>query len=610
MYLSEIGVRGFRASATSEIRCRFPGRFSVIVGANSAGKTTVCDGLSLSHAHVFPQINRPNAASLGPTPREVEVAFAFEADGQEGPAGELLQKAAMPAPSWTRQLERNMGRVSARSLMMNESFDAIEAPRMIYLPAMRNPVDELARREARILVELLRAEQQARSGHRNLADVRALASRLLETLVAHDLLSSVETRVRSHLHALTSGVSKQFPFIGGQHVDDTYLARVIEFMLSSVDTRLDATRLELSGLGYVNLLHIAVTLAAIPDSTRQTIADDDPLNDSVLDDAERIKQAEAEAESAEDSFFPDAFHVTVVIEEPEAHLHPQLQTGLVRYLQDTVKSRPEVQVILTTHSGTIISCCEPEELVVLRRTDTGVLCRDIASIPLAAKLKTRTLQMAKLHMDATRSASLFGEREVLVEGITDAILVRQLGRAWALNDDDKLRFIDALTITPVGTKVGRWPVDLLATQGFEIVNKLAVLRDSDDRINETPGLPSWIAEFDPEHVRCFISHPTLEPILVTGNESIVADVLATMGIAHDQPVGPSMIDELFQDKSKRKAEFALELAGAIEAIPRSNRSTVVVPDHFRSMFEFLYDREELSTEDSNPEPATDAPSAD
>lgn len=114
-----------------------------------------------------------------------------------------------------------------------------------------------------VLIELFRAEQQRRTGGRSLTDLRSLASRLLERLSEDALIDSVNNRIRTHLTALSAGVSEQFSFIGGQVVDDAYLARVLELLLGSIDDRLLARRLEVSGLGYVNLLHIAVTLAAI-----------------------------------------------------------------------------------------------------------------------------------------------------------------------------------------------------------------------------------------------------------------------------------------------------------------------------------------------------------
>ena len=83
---------------------------------------------------------------------------------------------------------------------------------------------ELARREAQVLIELFRAEQQRRTGGRSLTDLRSLASRLLERLSEDALIDSVNNRIRTHLTALSAGVSEQFSFIGGQVVDDAYLA--------------------------------------------------------------------------------------------------------------------------------------------------------------------------------------------------------------------------------------------------------------------------------------------------------------------------------------------------------------------------------------------------
>jgi putative ATP-dependent endonuclease of OLD family len=67
--------------------------------------------------------------------------------------------------------------VRAKTLLASEIESALL---LVHLPAWRNPLDELARREARILVELLRAQQQNRGRGRDLTSLRARASGLLE----------------------------------------------------------------------------------------------------------------------------------------------------------------------------------------------------------------------------------------------------------------------------------------------------------------------------------------------------------------------------------------------------------------------------------------------
>lgn len=601
MYLKRLEVEGYRASANAPIVCELGGRFSLILGANGSGKTTINEAIALAHPRSFPRLAPIDATALGATPRAVRVEYEFEADAaREGALGKYRKRQGLGAPKWGRPLERSLGQVRAgRPVEPATEYDSV---RLVHLPALRNPVDDLSRRDARILLELLRADERGHPETGGLRSLRAQAEGMLSSLIKHPLVGNVEDRIAENLRIISGGVQEHHAFVGTQTVDDTYLARVFEMLVGLLPDRGEARRLQVSSLGYVNLLHIAVTLAGIPDAgstplpdEAQAGADEDASSlsegsDDELADAarERLAQTAEAADADADSFYPELFHATVLIEEPEAHLHPQLQYGLIRYLRRLVDDRPDIQVIVTTHSADLAAACDPGELVVVRKdAENRTLSRRVADLPVKEALKSQLFQQTRLHLDATRSAGLFADRVLVVEGVTEGSLLRLLGRAWAGDDATRIGFIDALSILPVGHKVGQWPIRLLATPGHELATRVAAVADTDLRGTPLPDPqpPGWHLKLDGSSARFFWSQPTLEPSLVEGNEELIERAFLRCTLNAPDPVTADAVDQFFVSQSRHKGKFALALALELD----KSLGTVVVPTHIAEMFAWLYD---------------------
>jgi putative ATP-dependent endonuclease of OLD family len=109
----------------------------------------------------------------------------------------------------------------------------------------------------------------------------------------------------------------------------------------------------------------------------------------------------------------------VVIEEPEAHLHPILAASLWGTLQ-----RLPAQQVITTNSGDLLASAPLQSLRRLTRPGDETLVHQLPPRGLSLKDQRRV----GYHVRIQRGASLFARCWLLVEGETEAWLLPELAR--------------------------------------------------------------------------------------------------------------------------------------------------------------------------------------
>lgn len=115
----------------------------------------------------------------------------------------------------------------------------------------------------------------------------------------------------------------------------------------------------------------------------------------------------------------------LLVEEPEAHLHPQLQELIHTFLSDANKNDGNIQVIYTSHSPTLASKIDISNINLIYEYKHRKYCLPFSEANLTAEDK----QYLQRYLDVTKSQMFFARGILFVEGISETILLPAMAQA-------------------------------------------------------------------------------------------------------------------------------------------------------------------------------------
>ena len=149
-----------------------------------------------------------------------------------------------------------------------------------------------------------------------------------------------------------------------------------------------------NGLGYKNLLKIQINLASFA---------------KILKDKSK-------------ACIPLLF-----IEEPESHMHPQMQQAFAQYLIDFINkiSNVHIQAVLTTHSSHIANTTDFSKIRYARKRQYDVKFKNLGDF---AEDSEENIKFIKKYLTLSRCDLFFTDKIIFVEGASERLLIPDMIR--------------------------------------------------------------------------------------------------------------------------------------------------------------------------------------
>ena len=482
MYLSRFHISKFRVF--DDITLYFKDGINVLIGENNSGKTAIIDALRIclgcgkpdnyvyiqeSDLHINPEepseINAVIQFDLifefGHASIERECFYDFISQDKDNPAHQTIQlhlKFVQESTGKRKYFKRIIWGGDNEGQQV--PYESLQEIFYTYLSPLRDAVSCLRpysydNKTSQLFNQLTQYDKDGETILLNEEKKKSLAKNLYQIFDddAYDwkhILAAGKIKVNAHLEG--TGITLKHP-----NIEMRYVGREFSDIVKGIELKCPVYKtigegqeqkyltLSQNGLGENNLIFTSVVLG-------------DLIN--------RCEDYDLEIYNA------------LLVEEPEAHLHPQYQNTFFEYLNE-LQSKG-LQIFVTSHSPIITAKSDVDNISVLQRRQSIIRLFSFDELSEKDYPKESKRHLRKF-LDTTKAQIFFANGVLLIEGVAEAIIIPILAKKFLTEKIDLCK--SGIELVNIGG-VAFNHFGLLFNNDDErkrLLSKCAIITDSDPK---------------------------------------------------------------------------------------------------------------------------------
>lgn len=466
MYLSNLSITNYRG--IKSLNVNFKTDINIIIGPNGSNKSAIIDAIRLFYSlgnqrkdiYISDDDFYVDGASDDP---ESLITIAYQFRGlTDKEKGALYEYLVISNEDCYAQLTLQYTRVENKYPKLDYftganpgqkadagTFDIFQS---YYLGALRDSTSDLINTKGNILGKAIKRCIDRNKSSINYENILKKAN--------DELLKQIEvTQTKKSINNHLDKINRQAPQIG-LHIEQTKIDRIVNvikpFLPFSTAQQDKGLSISQNSLGFNNLIYIATVLSDMSDAACEN----------------------------------DVYHNVLLIEEPEAHLHPQLQLNLYKFLKDA-KCKNNCQLFITSHSPTLTSKVELDNLFIVSSNQMAIIVGDCFKDRLAEHLKDNKKEltetdyqqkknMLQRYLDVTRSQMFYANGILMIEGISEELLFSVFADIIEFKFEEK-----DIEILQTGTSFYPYLLAFNSTDPKKRIDKNISICTDDDRFTDS-----------------------------------------------------------------------------------------------------------------------------